>query len=153
MSLIKTSMVSARSHNNSSAVGNLPRMICVISARWNQDLALCVATLFWYLKKSLRIFGTVPKLSKHLCHHFQTFFKISEMKIKWKSRTLDVIGKVGRFIGTFCRYRHRRPKLFYSTGLEIKKIFRSPCGDQPEKYSRQMQIFSRQFEKCKWCSS
>ena len=41
----------------------------------------------------------------------------------------------------------------YIPGLEIKKIFRSPFGDQPEKYSRQMQIFSRQFVKCKWCSS
>ena len=30
-------------------------------------------------------------------------------------------------------------------GLEIKKILRSPFGDQLEKYSRQMQIFSRQF--------
>ena len=36
---------------------------------------------------------------------------------------------------------------------KLKKIFRSPCGDQPEKYSRQMQIFSRQFVKCKWRSS
>ena len=26
-------------------------------------------------------------------------------------------------------------------GLEIKKIFRSPFGDQPENYSRQMQIW------------
>ena len=40
-----------------------------------------------------------------------------------------------------------------ATGLEIKKIFRSPFGDQPENYSRQMQIFSRQFVKCKWRSS
>ena len=32
-----------------------------------------------------------------------------------------------------------------STGLEIKKILRSPFGDQLEKYSRQMQILSRQF--------
>ena len=39
------------------------------------------------------------------------------------------------------------------TGLEIKKIFRWPCGDQPEKYSRQMQICSRQFVKCKGRSS
>ena len=38
-------------------------------------------------------------------------------------------------------------------GLEIKKIFRSPFGDQPENYSRQMQIFSRHFVKCKWRSS
>ena len=30
-------------------------------------------------------------------------------------------------------------------GLEIKKILRSLFGDQLEKYSRQMQIFSRQF--------
>ena len=30
-------------------------------------------------------------------------------------------------------------------GLEIKKILRSPFGDQLEKYSRQMQIFSRRF--------
>ena len=30
-------------------------------------------------------------------------------------------------------------------GLEIKKILWSPFGDQLEKYSRQMQIFSRQF--------
>ena len=37
-----------------------------------------------------------------------------------------------------------------AAGLEIKKMFRSPFGDQPEKYSRQMQIFSRQFVKCKW---
>ena len=34
-------------------------------------------------------------------------------------------------------------------GLEIKKILRSPFGDQLEKYSRQMQIFSHQFESCK----
>ena len=32
-----------------------------------------------------------------------------------------------------------------TTGLKIKKILRSPFGDQLEKYSRQMQIFSRQF--------
>ena len=31
------------------------------------------------------------------------------------------------------------------SGLEIKKIPKSPFGDQLEKYSRQMQIFSRQF--------
>ena len=32
------------------------------------------------------------------------------------------------------------------TGLEIKKkILRLPFGDQLEKYSRQMQMFSRQF--------
>ena len=31
------------------------------------------------------------------------------------------------------------------TGLEIKKILRAPFGNQLEKYSRQMQIFSRQF--------
>ena len=30
-------------------------------------------------------------------------------------------------------------------GLESKKIFRSPFGNQLEKYSRQMQIFSHQF--------
>ena len=30
-------------------------------------------------------------------------------------------------------------------GLEIKKILWSPFGNQLEKYSRQMQIFSRQF--------
>ena len=35
------------------------------------------------------------------------------------------------------------------TELEIKKIFRSPFGYQPDKYSRQTQIFSRQFVKCK----
>ena len=35
------------------------------------------------------------------------------------------------------------------SGLEIKKILRSPFGDQLEKYSHQMQIFSRQFESCK----
>ena len=29
--------------------------------------------------------------------------------------------------------------------LEIKKILRSPFGDQLEKYSRQMQIFSHLF--------
>ena len=40
-----------------------------------------------------------------------------------------------------------------SAGLEIKKILRSPFGEQLEKYSRQMQIFSRQFESCKWRSS
>ena len=34
---------------------------------------------------------------------------------------------------------------FYKTGLEIKKILRSPSGDQLEKYSHQMQIFSCQF--------
>ena len=28
-------------------------------------------------------------------------------------------------------------------GSKLKKILRSPCGDQLEKYSRQMQIFSR----------
>ena len=38
--------------------------------------------------------------------------------------------------------------ILYS-GLEIKKIVRSPFGDQLEKYSRQMQIFSRKFVKCK----
>ena len=32
-----------------------------------------------------------------------------------------------------------------NAGLEIKKILRSPFGNQLEKYSRQMQIFSRQF--------
>ena len=31
------------------------------------------------------------------------------------------------------------------TGLEIKKTLRSPFGNQLEKYSRQMQIFSRHF--------
>ena len=30
-------------------------------------------------------------------------------------------------------------------GLEFKKIVRSPFGDKLEKYSCQMQIFSRQF--------
>ena len=35
------------------------------------------------------------------------------------------------------------------SGLEIKKIFRSPCGDQPEKYSHQMQIFSLTFSMMK----
>ena len=34
---------------------------------------------------------------------------------------------------------------FGFAGLEIKKIIRSPFGDQVEKYSRQLQIFSRQF--------
>ena len=32
-----------------------------------------------------------------------------------------------------------------SSGLEIKKILKSPFGDQLEKNSRQMQSFSRQF--------
>ena len=32
-----------------------------------------------------------------------------------------------------------------NAGLEIKKILWSPFGDQLEKYSHQMQIFSRQF--------
>ena len=41
----------------------------------------------------------------------------------------------------------------YISELEIKKIFRSPRADQPEKYSRQMQIFSHHFVKCKWRSS
>ena len=49
------------------------------------------------------------------------------------------------------------PKQFWTdpwdAGLEIKKILRSPFGDQLEKYSRQMQIFSRQFVSCKWPSS
>ena len=31
------------------------------------------------------------------------------------------------------------------TGLEIKKNVRLPFGNQLEKYSRQMQIFSRRF--------
>ena len=31
------------------------------------------------------------------------------------------------------------------SGLEIKKTFRSPFSDKLEKYSRQVQIFSRQF--------
>ena len=44
-------------------------------------------------------------------------------------------------------------KIPKNTGLEIKKILRSPFGDQLEKYSRQMQIFSRQFVSCKWPSS
>ena len=39
------------------------------------------------------------------------------------------------------------------SGLEIKKILRSPFGDQLEKYNHQMQIFSCQFVQCKWCSS
>ena len=39
------------------------------------------------------------------------------------------------------------------SGLEIKKIFRSPFGDKLEKCSRQVQIFSRQFVWCKWSSS
>ena len=43
--------------------------------------------------------------------------------------------------------RYIEVPLSSSYALEIKKIFRSPCGDQPEKYSRQMQIFSRQFVK------
>ena len=38
-------------------------------------------------------------------------------------------------------------------GVEIKKILRSPFDDQLEKYSHQMQIFSRQFVSCKWRSS
>ena len=33
----------------------------------------------------------------------------------------------------------------YKAGLEIKKIPRSPFGNQLEKYSSQMQIFSHQF--------
>ena len=33
----------------------------------------------------------------------------------------------------------------FHAGLEIKKILRSFFGDQMEKDSRQMQIFSRQF--------
>ena len=32
-----------------------------------------------------------------------------------------------------------------NTGLEIKKILRSPFGDQLEKYSCQIQTYSRQF--------
>ena len=32
-----------------------------------------------------------------------------------------------------------------TTGLEIKKILRSPFGNRLEKYSHQMQIFGRQF--------
>ena len=39
------------------------------------------------------------------------------------------------------------------SGLKIKKILRSPFGDQLEKYNHQMQIFSCQFVQCKWCSS
>ena len=39
------------------------------------------------------------------------------------------------------------------SGLEIKKILRSPFGDQLEKYNHQMQIFSCLFVQCKWCSS
>ena len=38
-----------------------------------------------------------------------------------------------------------RTGITHSSGLEIKKILWSPFGDQLEKYSRQMQIFSRQF--------
>ena len=34
---------------------------------------------------------------------------------------------------------------FHKTGLKIKKILRSPFGDQLMKFSHQMQIFSRQF--------
>ena len=30
-------------------------------------------------------------------------------------------------------------------GSKLKKILKSPFGDQLEKYSRQMRIFSRQF--------
>ena len=36
-------------------------------------------------------------------------------------------------------------KLPKEAGLEIEKILRSPFGDQLEKYSRQVQIFSRYF--------
>ena len=38
-----------------------------------------------------------------------------------------------------------KKKKLPNAGLKIKKILRLPCGDQLEKYSRQMQIFSRQF--------
>ena len=41
----------------------------------------------------------------------------------------------------------------YKAGFEIKKIPQSPFGNQLEKYSRQMQIFSHQFVWCKWRSS
>ena len=57
--------------------------------------------------------------------------------------------------GTFFMMKAQQDTPFYCysnidvAGLEIKKIFRSPFGDQPENYSRQMQIFSRQFVKCK----
>ena len=36
-------------------------------------------------------------------------------------------------------------KKYTLPGLAIKKILGSPFGDQLEKYSRQMQIFTRQF--------
>ena len=36
-------------------------------------------------------------------------------------------------------------KKFHKAGLKIKKILRSPSGDQLEKFSHQMQIFSCQF--------
>ena len=48
----------------------------------------------------------------------------------------------GPFGCSFCCWHHQRLHL---TGLEIKKIVRSPFGDQLEKYSRHMQIFSCQF--------
>ena len=35
-----------------------------------------------------------------------------------------------------------------SQGLKVKKILRFPFGDQLEKYSQQMQIFSCQFVYC-----
>ena len=44
-----------------------------------------------------------------------------------------------------CKYLPLTGNYKETSGLEIKKILWSPFGDQLEKYSRQMQIFSRQF--------
>ena len=41
---------------------------------------------------------------------------------------------------------HLHVILLVWTGLEIKKILRLSFGDQLEKYSHQMQMFSHQFE-------
>ena len=64
--------------------------------------------------------------------YFMTVLKISKLQ--------------GFILQTICMQAWLDGKKFLAIpGLEIKKIPKSPFGDQLEKYSRQMQIFSHQF--------
>ena len=63
----------------------------------------------------------------------------------WAAKGLFFLWGEGVAIHTQATIKPCRQPLHATPGLEIKKILWSPFGDQPEKYSRQMQIFSRQF--------
>ena len=57
-----------------------------------------------------------------------------------------VVLETGQFHVVLWHFTYRKLNLHACiSGLEIKKILRSPFGDQLEKYSHQMQIFSCQF--------